>query len=620
MLHFSFKKLELINISFIAFFLILVSCTSITSPPADQVQVPDQNSLVADGDRYLFGGDVIINKDQTELINSLQSNNNGLSKTAVSAINVYTWPKGVIRYTLSGFNANETKVILSVMTDIQNACGVTYVQMPKDSPYVYVIKKIKSSSIGGESTAGWGSGPHCNLGQIVWGTIAHEFIHGLGFYHEHQRPDRNQYINILYSNITSQYQYAFNALTSPIEYLEGTNFSNRIVLWKGTKVPYDYQSIMHYPGNAFSRNGQPTIMSKGKSVTLSQTKCLTSYDKAKLLELYPFKNVPNKKPVVNITNPITQAKLGLYIINATATDLDGTISKVSFYVNDKFLGSTSIVPYSYTTTFKAGTYSLKAVATDNKNDSSTSPIVTITAKNKMPTISITSNVNNAVANASVSITAVVADSDGTISQVSFFDTSSAKAFAIVSKAPFTANFKVTTVKNYGFKAIVIDNDGASTTSKTIIITATSQVTQPFTWASDLTWKQVANGWGSIEKDKSNGEKAANDGKTITLNTKTYSKGFGCHSSSEISIPLNKAYTRFTSDIGIDDEVSAGTVRFQVLVDGVSKFISPVMNGKSTTQSINIVVTGATTLTLKVDNGGDNSNSDHADWADAKLLK
>jgi uncharacterized repeat protein (TIGR02543 family) len=140
-----------------------------------------------------------------------------------------------------------------------------------------------------------------------------------------------------------------------------------------------------------------------------------------------------------------------------------------------------------------------------------------------------------------------------------------------------------------------------------------------TWVSDLAWKQISNGWGPVEKDRSNGGSAAGDGKTLTLNGKTYTKGLGCHAVSEVSVPLNKLYKTFTSDIGVDDEVgSNGSVVFQVVIDGVTKFTSATMTGSSATQTVTVDVTGATTLSLKVGDAGNGNGSDHGDWAGAKL--
>lgn len=38
-------------------------------------------------------------------------------------------------------------------------------------------------------------------GCLRHGVIIHEFLHALGFYHQHSVPDRDEYVDILWQNI-----------------------------------------------------------------------------------------------------------------------------------------------------------------------------------------------------------------------------------------------------------------------------------------------------------------------------------------------------------------------------------------------------------------------------------
>jgi len=73
-----------------------------------------------------------------------------------------------------------------------------------------------------------------------------------------------------------------------------------------------------------------------------------------------------------------------------------------------------------------------------------------------------------------------------------------------------------------------------------------------TFLSDMTWASESNGWGPAERDLSNGDFGAGDGNPLVLNGVSYTKGIGVHSESTIGINLNSQYSRFVSDIGIDD--------------------------------------------------------------------
>jgi hypothetical protein len=142
------------------------------------------------------------------------------------------------------------------------------------------------------------------------------------------------------------------------------------------------------------------------------------------------------------------------------------------------------------------------------------------------------------------------------------------------------------------------------------------------YLSDLAYTVVSNGWGNAEKDRSNGETGAADGKTITLNGTTYTKGIGVHAASEITFNLNGQYTQFLADIGLDDEVGTrGSVMFQVYLDNVKVFDSGAMTGSSITQQVNLTnLSGKQQLRLVVTDAGDGNAFDHADWANARLIR
>ncbi|WP_461061181.1 beta-galactosidase [Streptomyces pseudoechinosporeus] len=138
------------------------------------------------------------------------------------------------------------------------------------------------------------------------------------------------------------------------------------------------------------------------------------------------------------------------------------------------------------------------------------------------------------------------------------------------------------------------------------------------YVSDLTLVKAVNGWGPVEKDASNGESAAGDGRPLSIGGTTYAKGLGAHANSQIRVYLGGGCTRFTATAGVDDEVGDnGSVSFEVIADGRSLFDSPVLYGSDGGATVDVDVTGARWLDLLVDGDGDVS-TDHADWADAKL--
>ena len=134
-----------------------------------------------------------------------------------------------------------------------------------------------------------------------------------------------------------------------------------------------------------------------------------------------------------------------------------------------------------------------------------------------------------------------------------------------------------------------------------------------------------NGWGPIELDTSNGEDSGGDGNPMAIGGVGYAKGLGVHAASEVRYALDGAFSRFIADVGVDDETgNNGSVVFQVYGDGNLLFDSGTRVGNNTSTGqplrVDVSVAGVSELRLVVTDAGDGNGSDHADWANARLMR
>lgn len=138
--------------------------------------------------------------------------------------------------------------------------------------------------------------------------------------------------------------------------------------------------------------------------------------------------------------------------------------------------------------------------------------------------------------------------------------------------------------------------------------------------SSLEWATTpTNAWGPVEKDMSNGESAAGDGRPLTIGGTVYEHGLGTNANSRIEYFLDGRCTSLTAQVGIDDEITnpiAG-VEFVVYGDGVelARIPAGIDDGP---KPLDVDLTGVGSLVLFADNLG-NSHSDHADWAAAEVV-
>lgn len=103
--------------------------------------------------------------------------------------------------------------------------------------------------------------------------IAHEIMHALGFVHEQNRSDRDEFIQVLYENIEEKYKDNFEKL--PVEFMRASGLG-----------PFDFESLMIYPIWMFARTGQDTMRTKKRDQRIQPGPVLSFTDKERINRLY----------------------------------------------------------------------------------------------------------------------------------------------------------------------------------------------------------------------------------------------------------------------------------------------------------------------------------------------
>ncbi|KAK6195406.1 hypothetical protein SNE40_000844 [Patella caerulea] len=177
----------------------------------------------------------------------------------------YRWTGGIIPYTIeSSFRISDLNLIKESMRVWEAATCIRFRQaVDTDKNVVTIINGPGCSShvgmIGGKQDLTLHV--NCRKKSIV----VHELGHAIGMIHEHQRPDREEFVSLNEQNAmpgteSDFQQYSWDVIDS-------------------LGIKYDYTSIMHYGGTAFARDNGITIQTLdpryqdiiGKATTISKT-------------------------------------------------------------------------------------------------------------------------------------------------------------------------------------------------------------------------------------------------------------------------------------------------------------------------------------------------------------
>jgi gliding motility-associated-like protein len=174
---------------------------------------------------------------------------------------------------------------------------------------------------------------------------------------------------------------------------------------------------------------------------------------------------PNVLPTVALTAPANDASFTAgsdITITATASDHNGSVTKVEFYNGAVKLGEDNTSPYSFVITNAAvGSYLISAKATDNAGAVVTSSVhaVTVESLNTNAKVSLTTPLNNSAfqSGSSINLAATATTTTGSITKVEFYGNDIKIGEDLTS--PYTYIWASVPAGNYSVVAKATDNLG-----------------------------------------------------------------------------------------------------------------------------------------------------------------
>ncbi|MDY7228362.1 Ig-like domain-containing protein [Hyalangium rubrum] len=218
----------------------------------------------------------------------------------------------------------------------------------------------------------------------------------------------------------------------------------------------------------------------------------------------------NEPPVVSWVSPPDGSSFphpGSVLLEASASDSDGTIQSVEFLDGSTSLGPATFHPATgtYRLTWappQAGSYTLHARAVDNgmaSTRTATARTVTFTPTNTAPSVVLTFPLNNALLPfGPVTLTATASDPDGTITGVSFWSNGTLLGAGRLQAGTYRFPFFFSEGGTYSLQAKATDNAGATTASAPVTVTAASGPAPTYTntrWPTDVEGAGDLIPWG-----------------------------------------------------------------------------------------------------------------------------
>ena len=300
--------------------------------PSIEIAFPDKNrdivtfktgvSIEICDSFYVFQGDIILSEEQVGFL-AIESDdadiyigdeNDIQTRGSVRNISKYRWPYNTIYYSIKYIkNAQTRRDILDAMAEWERACPfLKFIQKteglnPKKNGMIntqYVMEQNYIEFIQGSTS--YSALGRQELGQTIsiatWGdkgTAMHEIGHALGLIHEHSRPDRDNDIIVITSNIKSNKRHNYDKINGTLSTTGTTDsrWAPFVIAPQPFGTPYttvDFNSIMMYSSWVTDEMAidpsKPVMLRKSDNQPFEyQRSYISNNDR---LAIYYFYNVP----------------------------------------------------------------------------------------------------------------------------------------------------------------------------------------------------------------------------------------------------------------------------------------------------------------------------------------
>lgn len=237
----------------------------------DEVKV----KLEEDGTYSLAGSDTRLFEDQlTDTADAFEVNPEPLDSRAALGLGggVRKWTNSTVVYRISGLSSSVRSELQKSFDEWTSKTNVRFKERTNESNYV-TISSSGSNSNSGVATLGMnGSRGFIRLGTRATAVvIIHEIGHTLGYIHEQNRRDRDNFIRINFNNIQN------NAVDQFYKSNSATLVTSQ----------FDINSTMMYGSYTFSKNGRPTITDLNGNVLPRRQARISSLDIQGTNSIYP---------------------------------------------------------------------------------------------------------------------------------------------------------------------------------------------------------------------------------------------------------------------------------------------------------------------------------------------